>query len=128
MSIAQKDTGVKTDSIAQMIALLERYSKADDGGLAMRHPNDQRDSTIVVASAVLCLASELRDVHNVLHEINQHIGAVAAMLETQPETDDDAPNPTVMCIRCNGSGCANDGAEICSLCDGVGRLEAYIER
>ncbi len=59
--------------------------------------------------------------------------AIAEQLQTlnemlAPEVQTAEQNPTVLCIKCQGSGCANDGAEICSLCNGVGRLEAYVER
>lgn len=58
----------KPDMLEQLKGLLERYSKGDD--LAKRFPNADRDSTLVLASAVAAVVAELRDIHNVLHEIN----------------------------------------------------------
>lgn len=57
------------DAMTQFGNLLERYSNADN--LARHHPDAGRDSTLVLASGMFCIAAELRRIHDVLHEINQ---------------------------------------------------------
>lgn len=39
------------------------------------------DQAIIISAAVLAVAAELRDIHNVLHEINQHAGALLALAQ-----------------------------------------------
>lgn len=77
----------KPDMMEQMKKLLERYSMADP--LAKRFADSERDSTLVIASAVLAVCDELRDIHNVLHEINGHMGKMAGILY-RAEYDDRA--------------------------------------
>ena len=64
----------KPDMLEQLKRTLERYSNGDD--LARRFANAERDSTLVLASAVVAVVAELRDIHNVLHEINQHMAVL----------------------------------------------------
>ena len=118
MSIAQKETPMsdqQPDMIAQAGDLLKRYQS----GLY----DPARDTTVVLASAVLAVAAELRDIHNVLHEINQrlHPGPVADGI-INPE---DAPDPNE-CRECAGTGLALyvDGEDVidCPVCHGKGRV------
>lgn len=69
----------KPDMLEQLKRTLERYSNGDD--LARRFANAERDSTLVLASAVVAVVAELRDIHNVLHEINQHAGALLTLAQ-----------------------------------------------
>lgn len=61
------------DMIAQMGKLLEQFSRGS--GLALAGPDPDKDRTLVLASAVLAVAGELREVRNVLHEINMRLAA-----------------------------------------------------
>ena len=63
----------KPDMMEQMKKLLDRYSMADP--LAKRYADTDRDSTLLIASAVLAVVDELRSIHNVLHEINSRMAA-----------------------------------------------------
>ncbi len=74
MSIAQEETPMsdqQPDMIAQAGDLLKRYQS----GLY----DPARDTTVVLASAVLAVAAELRDIHNVVHEINQRMESVDSL-------------------------------------------------
>ena len=57
------------DMMEQVGEMLAMYSNGDS--MVKRFSDDRRDGTLLTASAVLAVAAELRDIHNVLHEINQ---------------------------------------------------------
>jgi len=69
----------KPDLIAQTGELLARFAKGEAiAGTLYR----DRQSTIVIASAVLAVAGELRDIHNVLAGLGETTGAARTMPST----------------------------------------------
>jgi hypothetical protein len=69
MSIAQEDPTEAPDLLAQAGELLQRYQAG------LYEPT--RDTTIVLASAVLAVAAGLRDIHNVMVDLLEQNGAVS---------------------------------------------------
>lgn len=64
----------KPDMIEQTGDLIARFVRGEAiAGTLYR----DRQSTVVIASAVLAVAGELRDIHNVLHEINGKLATMA---------------------------------------------------
>jgi hypothetical protein len=62
------DEQPKPDQLIQASELVKRYAAGlDIGGSA----NQERNGNLVLAAALLAIASELRDMHNVLVEIQQ---------------------------------------------------------
>jgi hypothetical protein len=53
----------------QLKTVLDRYSRGDTLAL---DGNADRDSTLILATALYTVTAGLRDIHNVLHEINQN--------------------------------------------------------
>lgn len=71
----------KPDMMEQMKKLLERYSMGD--ALARRFASADRDNALLLASALLAVAGELRDIHNMLADVrdsNRAIGGSLAAL------------------------------------------------
>lgn len=59
-------TDHKPDMIAQAGDLLTAYSKREQ--IAARFPSDERDANLLLASVLLTVAGELRDVRNIILE------------------------------------------------------------
>ena len=62
----------KPDMLEQAGELIRRFSKVEAIGSTLY---TDRNAAIVIASAVLAVAGELRDIHNVLDEINGRMAA-----------------------------------------------------
>ncbi len=64
------------DMIEQAGDLLRRFAKGEAISGTLYH---DRNAALVLVSAVLAVAAELRDIHNVLHEINQRMESVDSL-------------------------------------------------
>lgn len=68
----------KPDMIEQAGELIRRFGKGEAISGTLYH---DRNAAIVLVSSILAVAGELRDIHNVLHEINQHASALLALAQ-----------------------------------------------
>ncbi len=77
----------KPDMLEQAGQLLKAFVNGDE--IMQMSPADHSDyrvsdeladsRAVILASAVLAVAAELRDIHNVLHEINQRMESVDSL-------------------------------------------------
>lgn len=87
----------KVDLLAEAGELMRRFAKGEAISGTLYH---DRNAAIVLASAILAVAGELRDIHNMLlHEINQHAGALLARESTEPLIAGSS-----RCEYCDGTG------------------------
>lgn len=70
----------KPDMMEQMKVLLNRYGDNED--LVRKDATYTRDATMLLASAILAVAGELRDIHNVLAGLGETTGAARTMPST----------------------------------------------
>lgn len=114
--IVDKDAPApKPDMLEEAAGFLRDFINA---GTAKREPG-----IVPITAALLAVAAELRDIHNVLHEINQHM-AVSVYGADALRVAEDAPDPN-QCPKCLGEGVVLDegrNVQRCEWCHGKGRV------